>query len=551
MLRASPQLGPTGGVAPAATTNGPSVLFALTALCALLGLPGAVYGQTTDSGQITDSGEAMPTWTGAGPAPAASKVDLQLEGQTEVGTLAQAESAAPAGAPQPAAPAQPAAIQGTVDAHATEEQKQATGHFDFGSYGRVRAASDLRGKVGRNSNIVAFGPRNDLDNYAELEFRREDNVDGLEMKTVATLALAGDFFHLDGEFQEDLAVRNLFTEVNHVFIKGLAFWAGSRMVRGDDVYLLNFWPLDNLNLIGGGARYVDAQWEFLLHGGLTRPNNPFYKQTIDVVPAFGFTPASYDLLDRPRSVVAAKATYFPFGRAASAFKASLYGEAHRLPKGTRESEQNAIQRLPADNGLVAGAQLGGWLDTPRSFVNLFLRYAQGIAVYDPLSTPMQIGTVTSASDAKELRLALSANYEQGMLGVQLGGYVRDLRDGSNAVLSGGHLIDGAVDVRPYIWFGNYAGLSLDAGYQAVALSTLDDRTGKPVSGSVTKVAVIPFISPYGRGTYTRPHIHLIYQMSLRNDGAQALYPARDPRSSQSTEHFFAVGAEWWFNSSSY
>lgn len=234
-----------------------------------------------------------------------------------------------------------------------------------------------------------------------------------------------------------------------------------------------------------------------------------------------------------------------------AAKVSLYGETHRLPKGTRETEQDAVERLPADNGLVAGAQLGGWLDTPRSFVNLFLRYAQGIAVYDPLSTPMQLGTVTSASDAQELRVALSANYEQGMLGVQLGGYLRELRDGSSTVLSGGHLIDGAVDVRPYVWFGNYAGMSLDAGYQALALSTLDDRSGKLVSGSVAKFAAIPFISPYGRGTYTRPHIHMIYQLSVRDEGAQALYPARDPRSSQSTEHFFAVGAEWWFNSSSY
>jgi hypothetical protein len=27
------------------------------------------------------------------------------------------------------------------------------------------------------------------------------------------------------------------------------------MYRGDDVYLLNWWPLDNLNMVGGGARY--------------------------------------------------------------------------------------------------------------------------------------------------------------------------------------------------------------------------------------------------------------------------------------------------------
>jgi hypothetical protein len=106
-------------------------------------------------------------------------------------------------------------------------------------------------------------------------------------------------------------------------------------------------------------------------------------------------------------------------------------------------------------------------------------------------------------------------------------------------------------VRPYFWFVDYAGVSLNAGYQALALSTLDDRTGKQVEGSVAKFAVMPFISPYGKGTYTRPHIHLMYQLSLRDDGARRLYPERDVRSKQATEHFLGVGAEWWFDSTSY
>jgi hypothetical protein len=434
---------------------------------------------------------------------------------------------------------------------ATSAAKAPTGRFAFGSYGRIRAASDLRGKSGKSSNIVAFGQRNDLDNYAELELRREDSIGELELRVVATLALAGDFFHYDGEFQEHLAVRNLYADVANTFVEGLSFWAGSRMVRGDDVYLLNFWPLDNLNLVGGGTRYSNSFLELGLHGGLTRPNNPFYRQTIDIPPALGFTPAKYELLDRPRSVVAFKGSYFPLGKGPTGVKASLYAESHNLPSGRRKDENDRIEKLPSDSGLVVGAQLGGWLARPKSFANLFLRYATGIAVYDPLATPMPIGTVTSASSAREFRVALSSNLEHGMLGVQFGGYLRSLQDESNAALSGGKLLEGAIDVRPYLWFVDYAGISLDAGYQALALSTLDDRTGKQVEGSVTKLAAIPFISPYGKGTYTRPHIHLIYQLSLRDAGARHLYPEQDPRSQQSTEHFFAVGAEWWFDSTSY
>jgi maltoporin len=434
---------------------------------------------------------------------------------------------------------------------ASTSSAQKRGRFVFGSYGRVRAASDLRGKTGKSSNIEGFGSRNDLDNYAELELRREDNIDELELRVVATLALTGDFFHYDGDFQENLAVRNLYADVANTFTHGLSFWAGSRMVRGDDIYLLNFWPLDNLNLIGGGTRYNTRMFEFALHGGLTRPNNPFYKQTIDVPPALGFTPAKYDLLDRPRSVIAFKGTYFPFGKVASGLKATVYGEGHRLPSGQRKNENDALEQLPSDSGFVLGAQLGGWLDKPKSFTNLFVRYASGIAVYDPLATPMQVGTVTSASSAREFRVGIASNLETHAFGVQFGGYLRSLRDEANSALSGGKLLEGAVDVRPYVWFLDYAGLSVDAGYQALALSTIDDRTGKQVKGSVTKLAVIPFISPYGRGTYTRPHIHLIYQLSLRDSGARHLYPEQDRRSHESTEHFFAVGAEWWFDSTSY
>ena len=57
----------------------------------------------------------------------------------------------------------------------------------------------------------------------------------------------------------EMAVRNLYGEVQNVFAKDLSFWAGSRMVRGDDIYLLDYWALDNLNLYGpGGGAGVKA-----------------------------------------------------------------------------------------------------------------------------------------------------------------------------------------------------------------------------------------------------------------------------------------------------
>ena len=66
-------------------------------------------------------------------------------------------------------------------------------------------------------------------------------------------AYSGDLFHFTGNFSQNFAIRNAYAEVENLGISGLSLWAGSRMYRGDDIYLLNFWPLDNLNTIGGGV----------------------------------------------------------------------------------------------------------------------------------------------------------------------------------------------------------------------------------------------------------------------------------------------------------
>lgn len=485
---------------------------------------------------------------------------LSLAFAGSVRAQAGAEPAAPA--PAKTVPAwntqatHSTSAQGTASDAETQDADEVPapshdGHFAFGSFGRVHAASNLRGHSGRSTNIVAFGSRTDLSDYAELELRREDEVDELKVTIDATVAFFGEFFHLDAKADEDLAVRNLYADVENVFVKGFGVWAGSRMVRGDDIYLLNVWLLDNLNLVGAGARYRDERLELSLHGGLTRPDTAYYKQTVNVVPAYGTTPAKVDLLERPRLVLGAKATYFPLGKVKSGYKLIGYGESHYLSAGKREDDNNQTEILPSDKGFVIGAQAGGWLSKPQGFLNVFVRLATGLAVYDPLSSPMLLGTPTKADNAREWRVGFAQNIESGALGLQLGGYMRGQTGVVDDTFGKTRLLEGSIAARPYYWFHKYAGLSVDASYQAMARGALDDRTGKQIQGGVTKLAAIPFISPYGRGTYTRPHIHLIYQLSLRDQGARALYADRDLRSRQSTEHYIAVGAEWWFNSTSY
>ncbi|MCZ7680979.1 MAG: alpha-amylase family glycosyl hydrolase [Sandaracinaceae bacterium] len=281
----------------------------------------------------------------------------------------------PAPEPTPPQPAPEPAAEPAQDEPAEPAEEAHRGDFYFGSYGRVVVASDLEGRTGRQSNITAWGPRVDeIDTYAEIELRREDHFAGIDTQIVATIAYGGPIFHFDGEFSERIAIRNLFAETRNILTRGLAVWAGSRMWRGDDIYLFNFWPLDNLNMIGGGLRYaLEEIGELSIAGGLAQPNDPFQRQEILVPARAGFIPDTVVFLDRPRLVLAAKLTWWPLGRSArDGAKGILYYEQHILPAGERRSEEGFVEPLPEDLGWAIGAQVGGYLTDQRTFAEPLL-----------------------------------------------------------------------------------------------------------------------------------------------------------------------------------
>ncbi len=437
---------------------------------------------------------------------------------------------------------------------AVEDPEAHRGDFYFGSYGRIIAASDLQGRVGRQSNLTTWGPRVDeADTYAEIELRREDHFAGMDTQIVATIAYGGPIFHFDGEFSERIAIRNLFAETRNLLTPGLSIWAGSRMWRGDDIYLFNFWPLDNLNLVGGGVRYaLEGIGELSVAGGLSQPNDPFQRQEVLVPPRTGFVPDTVVFLDRPRMVIAGKLTWWPFGRfEPTGMKAILYYEQHYLPSGERRNPEGFVEPLPDDLGWVLGAQVGGYITEARAFANLFLRYARGLGAYDPLGVPFREGSVLQTGRAEEVRVALSANWEHDFFGLMVGAYYRYFRDADPNVFDRGALSEGSINVRPLIWIDRFIGVAGDLSYQGLATSAINETTGSPEAGNIFKLGIMPFVSPFGRGAYTRPHIRLIYSLTVRDDGARALYPALDPRSANNVEHFLGIGVEWWFSSTSY
>ena len=435
------------------------------------------------------------------------------------------------------------------------------GSFEFGSYGRVVAASDLRGGTGRGSNVVAFGPRIvDEGNYAELELRREDKYsENVKSRVVATLALFGPFFHFTGKPQESIGVRNLYAQGTY---DRLTLWAGSRMYRGDDIYLLNWWPLDNQNTVGGGAGGTvwksdgpGTSYETVLqgHAGMQRLDDPYQYQQVPVVAPYGFGTVNVTKLDRPRTIETIKGTQFirP-GGGKSGFKVILYGELHQIAGGTYKDPLTGLDKgLPEDSGFMVGSQLTWFRGERDTYASLVMRHARGIAAYDPLAVPITFALDRTVQSASETQVAASGNYETDMFGVTAAAYVRFFRDGSAAEVSTQKYDEGTAVVRPSVFLGEHFGVSLEGSYQQRRLAILNAEGTGPLTASVGKIGLIPYFSPAGRGTFKRPQIRLLYVASFRDSGTRALYPVEDNFSQRSVEHFLGASAEWWFNSSSY
>ena len=424
--------------------------------------------------------------------------------------------------------------------------------FAFGSYGRIGVGTDLRGSTPEPTTVVHKGSRIVENSYTEADLYYRMRTDkGVDVKTVTTLAFADDPFHYTGKFDTTLALRNLYAEA--AWSSGLAIWIGSRMYRGDDIYLLDYWPLDDINTVGGGVTFRKERLYGALHVGANRLLDPFQYQERQVTdPTFGST---YIVdLDRQHMIASATSSYrlidpSPGGLGA---KAKLHLEIHALPDGSRLREDETREELPSDFGWSLGAQLGLWgFADGLSHANMFVRFSQGLAAFDELQLPEGFdATKKTFPDASELVLAMSANYELGGRGgAMLGAYARRFVDADPNQDDRDDGWEYIIDVRPHYAIMGDVEAAVDLSYQARFPRGLSPTMLIALDPAVVQVAPMLIYSPFGAGAYARPHFRLLYRAAHLNEGARDLYPLDDARRSRSWIHYLGVQAEWWFNSS--
>ena len=247
--------GPEFGLRRSRVHGVPLALLA-AALCASPSLAAAQTEPTADPTPPASEGAPPP----APPAPP-SETDKQAAPSPAPANDGQTPRRPDAGDVKPA---EPKAEAPKAEAPKTEPPPPETGFF-LGTYGRAVSATDFRKRPGRDADIVARGSRLDESPYVEIDVQRQDywKATGATTRAVITLGTSAPLFHYNADFNVRMAVRNLFLQANNIVTKGLSAWVGSRMYRGDDSYLLDFWPLDNLNTMGGGLRYDLREWPHL------------------------------------------------------------------------------------------------------------------------------------------------------------------------------------------------------------------------------------------------------------------------------------------------
>ncbi len=435
--------------------------------------------------------------------------------------------------------------------------------FRFGSYGRILAGTDLRGGKPEAANIVAHGPRIVEDSYLELELSYGfDTPSGKRLRPVITLAFDGTLFHDTGDFDAQPALRNVFLDAQ--LTKHTSAWVGSRMYRGDDIYLFDYWPLDDLNTLGGGLYFRRSEGEsgkgdaieLAAHAGVNRLNNEFQFQEIDVPdPQQGATTAVQ--LNRQRMVLSGTAAYLlAADEDEPSIKVKAHGEFHALPSGTRERTDGTLEALPSDRGWLVGAEASvfGMSRVPqfRRHVNLYVRYARGLAAFDELAPPTSFGPELKTDRASELTFGAAGNWDHRLGNVMLGVLSRRFIDADTTATDPDDGWEYALDIRPQLRVPTTdVFVGVDLSYQARFPRGLNPNTQTAEDPAVFQVAPMLVYSPMGPSAYDRPQIRVVYRAARLNDAARELFVPDDIRHDRTWTHFLGVQAEWWFNSSTY
>ena len=150
--------------------------------------------------------------------------------------------------------------------------------------------------------LINIGTRLTEGNYLELDFGSAPMKSEFgTAKVLTTLAFDDSLFHYDGQWQSSLALRRFQLSLEELWGNKTFLVVGSQWNRGDDIYLMNFGPLDDVNSNGLTIGYAAEDLTAKLHLGVSRLENNRQQQSVEVS-GLGFEASQAQILDRQRFI---------------------------------------------------------------------------------------------------------------------------------------------------------------------------------------------------------------------------------------------------------
>ena len=350
-----------------------------------------------------------------------------------------------------------------------------------------------------------------------------------------------------------IALPEMYVEAVNVLTKDLNIWVGSRLYRGPDIHMADYWMFNDHSSQGFGIEYKNtrAQVAFIATTDTTSNVPPYFFLNIKS--------GTQSLEIRERQVFILEQDF----RLGKERLISLLGEYHHIGNPTAFSDtSNLVLSAPGDNGFVLGVRFQNFLEGPNlkegSFNQLGIRYGSGIANGGDGGSSRTWETFGAVNrDDFKFNNAYSWHITDHLLlnfseKFSLNGYAVYNRSqgaapgrGLEETYFGREVFNFKQDFTVGFKAVNYIS---DLFHWQTEVHYSQRQDGEQPWYQMGKISLVPTLALLKeRSVWSRPHLRFIYSLGIYNDFARDnLYsPFLELIGPKRTGHFFGIRAEWW------
>ncbi|WP_157962196.1 carbohydrate porin [Winogradskyella aurantiaca] len=437
----------------------------------------------------------------------------------------------------------------------------------FGSYGRigVSGTTDAAGIDGRRlnlNNMGSIGGRMEEQDYLEagMAFHmtpKDPGPDSLQINVqlrASVFSRSGSLFgnsNTSGEQGLAIALPEMYVEAKNVITKDLNIWVGSRLYRGPDIHMADYWVFNDHSGQGFGVEYKNSRAAvlYIASTDTTATVPPYFYLNIK-----SGTPS---LEIRNRQVYILEHDFrFKDGQLLS-----LLAEYHHIGDPTMTTDpDNIILSAPGDNGFVIGARFQNNFNgfEEGSFNQFAVRYGSGIANGGDGGSSRTWETFGAVNlETLNFNNAYSWHITDHFLfnfsrRFSLNGYAvynrsKGAADGRG--LSETYLGREVFNFKQDFTLG-FKGVTYlsDLFHLQTEVHYSQRQDGEQPWYRMGKISIVPTLAlRKERSVWSRPHLRFIYSMGIYNDFARdnQYSPFLELVGPRSVGHYFGVRAEWW------